>query len=947
MRRFVTLALFVLFAIPFGVSINGCAKKTVAPTYCNGQTSGVQVGQLASLDLEPRLTGISLNEGEIGRVNSPSGKDCRGNSASAAGTTYASTNIYLADVQPSTGALCAGSWNRNTGGAIPDFTVCTPSATSGVAYLTASAEGVVSNPIPVFIHPIVTSIVLGTASSNCTSDAASNCVDLAQLSGFDSGNPGTLSISQTVLSGGGVATYTYTQVGNETPAPGQRVTITGTKNGSGLLNATNATIATVTAGTPSTFTVIGFPINSPLSATAESGQAIISLVAYNGNSCLSQGQTAQLVARTYATVAPVVTIPITGYSITNNVATFQTSAQSLSAGQVVNLARFSTGSYFNAQPVTVLATGLSGSSFQAVFTHLNVGLTADSGTATYNGTPVPNTNISASVGPLQFSSLNASVVTIDANGVATAAQPGSASITAAISQASSTAGFFSTCPPASIVLSIPPSTTAPTSAISVNQNTTQPFLATVTDIAGNPITNLSLTYVSTSPTTIPASGADTTPVYPGAAAITALCQPPNCNPSPYNEIGLFGNGTPITSNPVQVQSTGTNFSTVLYIASKESQFLLPYDFTTSNQVSPVRLPYAPNSMAISTDNSTIYMGTTTEIMVFSTASNSLIRQDNSVSGNVIAVSPDSTTVIVTDPVRQLTYLYLSSGGVSTEYGGVATRASFSADSSTVYITTTDGRLLVHSTFTGWSSIPLANVATDAAVTIPAAGVYLGGSPVDVHTNCPATTFASPVTGSPTAATYNPAGFAETVTNSFYPDAGVIGVTATRLAATNDGLHILGATNTSFTDILTNAKTGGCPYTFTSTVKAGTPLPLALGAGTGISNVLVTSDSAFAFVTYQGTAGTVPQYSPATGVVTPVALNKLVGTPLDAVSGTVSADNNTLFIGSEGDNAVHLLTRGTTGFTDTKTPIVPALPNINGSGTAQPDLLVQHPRKSTS
>jgi hypothetical protein len=161
------------------------------------------------------------------------------------------------------------------------------------------------------------------------------------------------------------------------------------------------------------------------------------------------------------------------------------------------------------------------------------------------------------------------------------------------------------------------------------------------------------------------------------------------------------------------------------------------------------------------------------------------------------------------------------------------------------------------------------------------------------------------------------------------------------------LHILGATNTSFTDILTNAKAGGCPYTFTSTVKAGTPLPLALGAGTGISNVLVTSDSAYAFVTYQGTAGTVPQYAPGTGVLTNVPLQKTVGTPLDAVSGTISADNNTLFIGSEGDNAVHRLTRGTTGFTDTLAPIVPALPNINGTGTAQPDLLAQHPRKSTS
>ena len=179
MRRFVTSVILIFFAIPFGVSITGC-HHAIAPTYCNGQTSGVQVGQLTTLDLEPRLTGISLNQGEKGRVNSPAGKDCRGNSASASNVTYASTNIYLADVAPTTGALCAGSWNRNTGGGIADFTTCTPTTTNGVAYVTASSSGVVSNAIPVFVHPVVTSIVLGPASTNCTTDPASNCVDLTQ-----------------------------------------------------------------------------------------------------------------------------------------------------------------------------------------------------------------------------------------------------------------------------------------------------------------------------------------------------------------------------------------------------------------------------------------------------------------------------------------------------------------------------------------------------------------------------------------------------------------------------------------------------------------------------------------------------------------------------------------------------------------------------------------------
>ncbi len=314
----------------------------------------------------------------------------------------------------------------------------------------------------------------------------------------------------------------------------------------------------------------------------------------------------------------------------------------------------------------------------------------------------------------------------------------------------------------------------------------------------------------------------------------------------------------------------------------------------------------------------------------------MVKQDNSISGTVLAVSPDNSTVIVTDPVRALTYLYLSAGGVATEYGGVATSASWSPDSTTVYITTTDGRLLVHSNFTGWSSITLPVTATDVAITVPNAGVYLGGNPVDVRTNCPTTI----VSGT---------GLSQTTSNTFYPEppsGPVAGVNATQLAATNDGLHILGASTAAFTDIVTNKKSGDCPVAFTSAPGAAQPLTKA--GITTVNSVLATSDSAFSFVTYQGTGGVVPQYAVGTSTLTNIALQKTSnGTPLDAISGAISADNNTLYIGSEGDNVVHILTRGTTGFTDSTAPIVPALPVFNGNGNAAPNLIVQRPRKATS
>ena len=48
MRRFVTLAVLLLFTIPFGVSISGCSKKS--PTiYCSGADSGIPVGQVTTI----------------------------------------------------------------------------------------------------------------------------------------------------------------------------------------------------------------------------------------------------------------------------------------------------------------------------------------------------------------------------------------------------------------------------------------------------------------------------------------------------------------------------------------------------------------------------------------------------------------------------------------------------------------------------------------------------------------------------------------------------------------------------------------------------------------------------------------------------------------------------------------------------------------------------------
>ena len=812
MRRFVTLVVLLLFAIPFGVSISGCSHNA-APIFCGKGDSGLTTGQVTTITLTPIVYGVSLNFAEIGQLNTPSATDCTGANASIGAYTYGTTDMTIADVQPSTGRLCGGTWNRNSGGGIPDYTYCVPTNKSGVAYVSASAGGVTSNPLPVFIHPVVTSIVLGGPSSNCTTDPTTACCPLA-------------------------------------------------------VN----------------------PVAAP---------------PYLANSCLSQGTVAQLVARVYA------------------------------------------------------------------------------------GTGANQTNISCLAGHLQYTVQGASsqtavspVLSIDQNGVATANQPGSVLISANISDAASSAGYFSTCPPASIALTAPGALQAgtPSNPIIVNQNNPQALQAAILDTNGKPITGLSLVYESTSPITIPAgSSGSLTPSLAGAASVSAICAPSaGCNSSPYNQIGLFGNGKPITSNSLNFTAPGTN-STVLYMASTQSLYMESRDFTQTAMAAPFLLPYLPNSMVISNDGSTIYMGSSTALMVLNAVNTlGITRTDATSPGTVLAVSPDGGTIVVSDPIKQVTTLESSSGGAITTYGGIATHAEFAPDSQTVYVTA-GNQILVYSTYTGWTSIAPATTAgnpvTDVAVTVPSVGAYFAGTTTTARGYCPSST-ASTVGG------------VTTETNVFYPPADSSPAITDRIAATNDGLHILGATVTPAptlndlrvqipsTNPLGPTVSIACPQGTQTTTPGGvttgitgglafsntvSTIPLSKITAGSITGVLPTSDSTLAVVTYTlptGSGGTLPSYLPAyapaasgAGTLSYVTLS---GTATAPLAGVISGDNTTIFAGTAGDNLVHIINRSTLTDSPVSSELVPGLtvapslvsPTLPAGSIVPVNLLVQKPRKTT-
>jgi hypothetical protein len=92
----------------------------------------------------------------------------------------------------------------------------------------------------------------------------------------DALNSGSYSISQTSMASG-VATYNWALSGatSNPPVAGQLVTVTGTLNGNGVFNVTDAVIATVTGTSSGTFTINGFA-DQTFGTQAEVGQATTS-----------------------------------------------------------------------------------------------------------------------------------------------------------------------------------------------------------------------------------------------------------------------------------------------------------------------------------------------------------------------------------------------------------------------------------------------------------------------------------------------------------------------------------------------------------------------------------------------------------------------------------------------------------------------------------------------
>ena len=115
-----------------------------------------------------------------------------------------------------------------------------------------------------------------------------------------------------------------------------------------------------------------------------------------------------------------------------------------------------------------------------------------------------------------------------------------------------------------------------------------------------------------------------------------------------------------------------------------------------------------------------------------------------------------------------------------------------------------------------------------------------------------------------------------------------------------------------------------------------------GIAPSITGVLPTSDSTIAFVTYNGAGGVLPAYAPAASGAGSLTYIRLSGAAIAPVAGVISADNTTVYVGTSGDNLVHLINRGALSDSSTLAPNL-----IGPTGAPVPvNLLAQKPRRTT-
>jgi hypothetical protein len=383
-------------------------------------------------------------------------------------------------------------------------------------------------------------------------------------------------------------------------------------------------------------------------------------------------------------------------------------------------------------------------------------------------------DITPSVGPFTWQSVllagqTTSSVTLTAppagsplnQEIATANTPGMGLFFTTVSGIHSQPAQFETCPVQSISIS---ALGTPATSFVVNTGHSTTLNATVTDILGMNLVGVPLSWTSTDPISVSASGTTST-VYGsvgtasataiGGGAVIASCTPPTCNGGISPSLPIY----PRAAMSFAVRSTASPLSPTVYVTSTGcsattatcNTTVVPITKSATSSAfaagTPVTLPFAPNSIVFDDSGAIAYLGVdssafgTKGLMTFTGTAASPVTNFG---GKVLAVSPDTTVAVISDTTDSPNQVFVCTNCSSTTTHTAAsllingaTAAAFSPDSLKAYIVA-GSNLYVYSKTDPLQTISLAGAANDVAFFPEGAFAYVAGgasSAVTVRRNC--------------------------------------------------------------------------------------------------------------------------------------------------------------------------------------------------------------------
>lgn len=397
----------------------------------------------------------------------------------------------------------------------------------------------------------------------------------------------------------------------------------------------------------------------------------------------------------------------------------------------------------------------------------------------FNGT----TDITSTVGPFSWQVINPGAVSIftpsaPANGTqgcllspsgqclnqqaVTATTPGVGQLYATAAGVSSQPISIETCRVAQI--KVTPANGQPQTSFLVSAGNSTLLDASVTDIVGQTLTNVPLTWSTSTPASVGAVGANTGGIFgsigtvsasgAGAGTVIASCTPPTCNGGIKPSLPIY----PQAAMNFQVQNTGTTIRPTVYASTTActdpaanpdnaicTPTLVPITASSATApfaaATPIGLPGSPNSLVFDTSQASAkaYLGVSSTqfgqrgLMIFDGSSVTVVT---SIPGKVLATSPDHNSVIVSDTSESPNQVFIctscsgASRSVTSFLISGATAAAFSPDSLKAYILA-GNTLYVYSKADPLQTIQLGGAATDltfhpeggfAYITGPAPGI---------------------------------------------------------------------------------------------------------------------------------------------------------------------------------------------------------------------------------